>query len=220
MDKLPHDVGKLAAAKKRKATTPSDVRDAKTAHNNELKKAFDKLVAMETQVVVESPFVSEAIPALPAADPHLFDLLSDANIAEFARCIVEDQVSPEIAAMAVGIPPETMVEYIDAGAADLAAGIPSRKAVLASVAYKASYAVIRASLHSIHSLPVGWQNHAWSLARMFPHFFSDKRASKKENAAGAALEALHRQLGGAMMARPSVHVPPPSAPGNVIEISQ
>jgi len=63
---------------------------------------------------------------------------------------------------------------------------------------KATYEVIRESMKAVRRLPVGWQNHAFAMERMFPELFSEKRVSRKETQQSAALEALQRQLGGAM----------------------
>lgn len=172
-------------------------------------KAIEKQLAeiylqTNTDIIVDDPFLMEGIPSLPPlkTDPNPefneFDLLTDDKLRKFADLIVKDKASPELAAMGIGIPPTTMTEYIDAGSGDLAAGQTwTRKAICASVALKASYAVIAASMAQIRKFPVGWQNHSTLLISLFPQFFSEKRATKKEVQQGQRLEALTRQLGAA-----------------------
>lgn len=157
-----------------------------------------------TDIVVDDPFAIEGIPELPPlkTDPNPdfneFDLLTDERLKKFCELIVADKASPELAAMGVGIPPSTMREYCEVGNADLASGQTwTRKAICARVALKASYAVIAASMAQIRKFPVGWQNHSTLLISLFPEFFSEKRATKKEVQQGARLEALARQLGSA-----------------------
>lgn len=160
---------------------------------------FEAMLQGQSDLVVDDPFTSDnPLPALPALRDGEFDLLTDARLKEFARAIVEDKVAPRIAAMAVGIPPDTMQEYVNVGSADLAAQQWTRKAVAATVAMRATYALIAAASASIYRNPMGWKNHAWMLQMMLPEHFSDKRAGKRENAATAALEQLSRQLSGAM----------------------
>lgn len=178
--------------------------DAKTSLKqieNGLNEAFLKT---ETTVVVDWPYSEEDFEPMPElknkeANPEFneFDLLSDDLLLRFCKAIVDDMASPELAAMSVGIPPATMKEYLDTGNADLAAGLPTRKALLARLALKGAYAVISASMRQIRRLPVGWQNHSVLLISLFPEFFSEKRTTKKEALVASRQEALQRQLGAA-----------------------
>ncbi len=196
-------------ARKKQATTAMQALnpefEADLATNKAIERELSKIyLETSTEIIVDDPFAMEGIPELPPlkTDPNPefneFDLLTDEKVKRFADLIVKDKASPELAAMGVGIPPATMREYIDTGNGDLAAGHTwTRKAILASVALKASYAVIAASMAQIRKFPVGWQNHSTLLISLFPEFFSEKRATKKEVQQGARLEALTRQLGAA-----------------------
>lgn len=219
------DIRKQRAAKmvltKTLNKTIPEVANAKRSQLAIEKSLAETFLEGSSAIVVNSPFdeCENPIPPLPPLrdneiDPKFneFDLLSDAKLREICRLVVEDQVSAEIAGMGVGIPPATMREYLDIGRADLAAGFPSRKAILADCVAKAEYAVISESLRAVRRCPVGWQNHSFALISMFPDMFSEKRVSKKETAKAAALEALQRQLGSAM-SQEGISLPklPPSA---------
>lgn len=183
-----------------KRLEPEEIRDGRKSVAQVAKEQFDALITMQTSIVVNNPFEHDGIPPLPKKDVENMehDLLSDSIVQELCRMIVEDQVSVEIAAMGVGIPPATIREYMEVGQADLAAGMWTRKAILAKVAMQATYEVIRESMAAVRKLPVGWQNHAFAMERMFPEIFSEKRNSRKEQQHSAALESLARQLGSAM----------------------
>ncbi len=157
-----------------------------------------------TVVEVQSPF---SLGGIELPEKHVnqehpewsdHDLLSDELVREFCRVIMDDQVNVDLAGMAVGIPPQTVREYIETGNADLAAGLPTRKAMFAKHANQAVYAVVAETMRQIRKVKMGWQNHSFSLERLFPEFFSDKRVSKKETKVSSQLEALQRQLSGAM----------------------
>jgi len=183
-----------------------DITDEEIVENKSLLALAMARQAAEQSTIVEvqSPFCLGEI-ALP--DKHIntenpewsdHDLLSDELVREFCRVIMEDQVNVDLAGMAVGIPPQTVREYIETGNADLAAGLDTRKAMFAKHANQAVYAVVAETMKQIRKVKMGWQNHSFSLERLFPEFFSDKRVSKKETKVSSQLEALQRQLSGAM----------------------
>lgn len=162
--------------------------------------AFKRLAEKDALHVIDDPFASRDLQALPALREDEHDILSDDKLKELCRLIVEDQVSGELAAMGVGIPPVTLVEYLETGCADIASGIPSRKGVAAQAVMAAQYAVIKSTTLAVRTKSLGWQNYQFLLASMFPQHFSEKRMNKKETQQSAALEALQRQLGAAMNA--------------------
>lgn len=135
--------------------------------------------------------------SLPELGRDEFDLLSDEVARSLCRVIVDERVNVELAGQAVGIPANTMREYMDTGSADLAAGMGTRKAVVAEYANKAQAAVMIGLLKVIRERPHGFQNVSFILERIFPDHFSQKRTSKKESQQSSQLEALQRQLSGA-----------------------
>jgi len=126
------------------------------------------------------------------------DLLTEECIREICRQIMEDYVNIPLAAMGVGIPAQTAMEYLETGRADHAAGLPTRKAIFAKFADSACNALVRELLRKIVNAKLGFQQFSFVLERCFPEHFSDKRVSKKETKANSQLEALQRQLSGAM----------------------
>lgn len=126
------------------------------------------------------------------------DLLTVEGIREMCQQIMQDYVNTPMAAMGVGIPAQTAMEYLETGRADLAAGLPTRKAAFAKFTDQACNALVRELLKKIVSAKLGFQQFSFILERCFPEHFSDKRVSKKEVKANSQLEALQRQLSGAM----------------------
>lgn len=151
----------------------------------------------QSAVAVTYPFNLDEI-SLPELYDDEFDLLSDERVRSLCRTIMDERVNVEMAAQAVGIPANTMREYMDTGNADLAGGIDTRKAVVAEYANKAEAAVMMGLLKVIRDRPHGFQNVSFILERIFPHYFSQKRTSKKESQQSSQLEALQRQLSGAI----------------------
>lgn len=184
--------------------TPKDLDKSSVAAASRI---FNEKMKVGTPVIVQDPFLNgESINPIPALREDEYDLLSDDTVREMCRLIVEDQVSCEVAAMGLGLPPATVCEYLETGAADIASGFPTRKAIFAQAVFKAQYQVIKCTVESVRKKAMGWQNYQFLLASMFPQHFSEKRMNKKETQQSAALEALQRQLGSAMQA--PVQLPP------------
>lgn len=183
--------------------TKEDLRKSAVAAANRI---FNEKIKGGALVVIDDPFKDGGISPIPALREDEYDLLSDDTLKDLCRLIVEDQVSCEVAAMGLGLPPATVCEYMETGAADIASGFPTRKAIFAQAVFKAQYQVIKCTVASVRSKALGWQNYQFLLASMFPNFFSEKRMNKKETQQSAALEALQRQLGSAMQA--PVQLPP------------
>lgn len=150
----------------------------------------------ESVINVNYPFNLDDI-SLPEMGHDEFDLLSDEVVRSLCLVIVDERVNVELAGQAVGIPANTMREYMDTGSADLAAGMVTRKAVVAEYANRAQAAVMIGLLKVIRERPHGFQNVSFILERIFPDHFSQKRTSKKESQQSSQLEALQRQLSGA-----------------------
>jgi len=151
----------------------------------------------ESPLTVVSPFSLQYIILPPLADDE-FDLLSDEVVRVICRAIVEDMVNGEFAAMSAGVPPTTMKEYLEVGCADLASGLDTRKAVTAKFVNQAVSAVVCELTRAVRERPNGWQNYSFVLERMFPEHFSLKRVTKKDSQQSSQLEALQRQLSGAI----------------------
>lgn len=174
----------------------------------------------ERSIIIEvvSPFTLDEIVLPPKhVDPDNpdwseHDLLTEPKIREACRQIMEEYVNTPMAAMGVGIPAQTALEYLETGRADLAAGISSRKAVFAEYTDMASNALFRELLKKITTAKFGFQNFSFILERCFPEHFSDKRVSKKETKVNSQLEALQRQLSGAMGPSEQRRLPAPSKP--------
>ena len=173
--------------------------------SKELRRAIQRVHAQEKiKIEVVSPFSLGDI-VLPEKHVDLenpewseHDLLTVEGIQEICQQIMNDYVNTPMAASGVGIPAQTAVEYLDTGRADLAAGLPTRKAVFAKFTDAAVNALVRELLKKIVTAKMGFQNFSFILERCFPEHFSDKRVSKKETKVNSQLEALQRQLSGAM----------------------
>lgn len=150
------------------------------------------------QHLVDDPFTFDGVPPLPPLNEGEYDLLSNEVIDRICHYIAAYNVSAEIASKGAGIPFATLQEYRDVGSADLAAGFPTRKAILAKALDQAEFRYIVNTLQNLRSCPVGWAKNAWELERALPHHFSEKRVTKNETKQSAAMEALQRQLGAAM----------------------
>lgn len=164
----------------------------------ELRKAITRAHAERAiKIEVITPFSMGDI-MLPEKEHDEHDILDVESIREMVRQITEDYVNIPIAGEGVGIPPQTAIEYLETGRADLAAGIHSRKAVYAKFVGMAANALKRELIKKIATAKMGFQNFSFILERCFPEDFSDKRVSKKETKVNSQLEALQRQLSGAM----------------------
>lgn len=163
-----------------------------------VKKAL-KLAAAEkcAKIEVISPFEPDEI-KLSEMDPESFDLLTESNIRRICEEIMETGLGVAQAGRIVGFPAETTMEYFATGNADYAAGMPTRKAVFA---YHVNMAIGALQSHlakRILEKPMNWQNLSFMLERCHAEDFSDKKVSKKEVKANSQLEALQRQLSGAV----------------------
>jgi len=140
------------------------------------------------------------------------DLLTEEGIREICRQIMEEHINIPLAAMGVGIPAQTALEYLETGRADASAGLPTRKAVFARFADWASNALVRELVKKVVTSKLGFQQFSFVLERLFPEHFSDKRVSKKETKVNSQLEALQRQLSGAMGPGDMRRLPAPKNP--------
>lgn len=180
--------------------------------SKDIEKVMEQMdnIAAASQVIEDVAFTVD-VEALPELEPGQFDLLTDERIDALVASIANERVGVEVAAMSVGIPIGTLIEYVETGEADLAAGFPTRKAILAKAVMAARAAMIKARLKAIDAMPVAWQREAWALERMEPNLFSEKRNTKTETKQSAAMEALQRQLAGAMNSTP-LPLPKPASP--------
>lgn len=149
------------------------------------------------ELVVHCPFdLGEVI--LPPLAGDEFDLLTEPKLRGICQLIVDGFMNGGLAATGFGIPSNTMREYLEVGAADLASGIPTRKAVAARYVFMAEGAVMVGLVEAILERPHGWGNYSFILERVFPEFFSAKRDTRRESKQSSQMEALQRQLSGAM----------------------
>lgn len=175
----------------------------------------EELTQEQMACVVVNPWDAKSFEELPERlEGDVFDLLTAEKLRRLVDAMVEHSLSLEVAAKGVGIPARTARQYFDRGCEDLQVGIPSRFAFFSHFVGVAEFEVQKALVTKVKTTPIGWQNYAFLLERMFPEFSAIKQ-NQKERAESGIQEKILKQLAAPLQHTGPVDLPPlPPEPDN------